>query len=152
MSAMASQINSPTIVFSTVYSGRDERKHQSSASLAFARGIHRWPVNSPHKGPVTRKMFPFDDVIMESTPVDRNIMFPCYTLISSLYCIQNIILAIPISNMPENYSNCRSLKWSSNQISSFYVVFHSIYEPPQWVTQSFHWYHIIALAIGQIQQ
>ena len=27
-------------------------------------GIHRWPVNSPHKGPVTRKMFPFDDVIM----------------------------------------------------------------------------------------
>ena len=28
------------------------------------RGIHRWPVNSPHKGPVTRKMFPFDDVIM----------------------------------------------------------------------------------------
>ena len=28
------------------------------------RGIHRSPVNSPHKGPVTRKMFPFDDVIM----------------------------------------------------------------------------------------
>ena len=28
------------------------------------RGIHRWPVNSPHKGPVTRKMFPLDDVIM----------------------------------------------------------------------------------------
>ena len=27
-------------------------------------GIHRWPVNSPHKGTVTRKMFPFDDVIM----------------------------------------------------------------------------------------
>ena len=33
-------------------------------SLAFMRGIHRWPVNSPHKGPVTRKMSPFDDVIM----------------------------------------------------------------------------------------
>ena len=46
------------------YSGADQRKHQSSASLAFVRGIHRWPVNSPHKGPVTRKMFPFDDVIM----------------------------------------------------------------------------------------
>ena len=41
-----------------------QRKHQSSASLAFVRWIHRWPVNSPHKGPVTRKMFPFDDVIM----------------------------------------------------------------------------------------
>ena len=44
--------------------GADQRKHQSSASLAFVRGIHRRPVNSPHKGPVTRKMFPFDDVIM----------------------------------------------------------------------------------------
>ena len=33
--------------------------------MAFVRGIHRWPVNSPHKGPVTRKMFPFDDVIMD---------------------------------------------------------------------------------------
>ena len=43
--------------------GFAQRKHQSSASLAFVRGIHRWPVDSPHKGPVTRKMFPFDDVI-----------------------------------------------------------------------------------------
>ena len=49
---------------STVYSGADHRKHQSSASLVFVRGIHRWAVNSPHKWPVTRKMFPFDDVIM----------------------------------------------------------------------------------------
>ena len=64
MGAMASQITSLTIVYSTVYSGADQRKHQSSASLAFVRGIHRWPVNSPHKWPVTRKMFPFDDVIM----------------------------------------------------------------------------------------
>ena len=39
-------------------------KHQSPASLAFVWGIHRGPVNSPHKWPVTRKMFPFDDVIM----------------------------------------------------------------------------------------
>ena len=46
-----------------VIQGADQRKHQSSASLAFVLGIHRWPVNSPHKGPVTRKMFPFDDVI-----------------------------------------------------------------------------------------
>ena len=55
MSAMASQITSLTIVYSIVYSGADQRKHQSSASLAFVRGIHRWPVNSQHKGPVTRK-------------------------------------------------------------------------------------------------
>ena len=43
---------------------RRSKRHQSSASLAFVRGIHRRPANSPHKGPVTRKMFPFDDVIM----------------------------------------------------------------------------------------
>ena len=64
MGTMASQITSLTIVYLIVHSGADQRKHQSSASLAFVRGIHRWPVNSPHKWPVTRKMFPFDDVIM----------------------------------------------------------------------------------------
>ena len=64
MSAMASRITSLTSVYSTVYSGVDQRKHQSSASLAFVGGIQRGPVNSPHKGPVTREMFPFDDVII----------------------------------------------------------------------------------------
>ena len=64
MSTMASQITSLMILYSTVYSGPDQRKHQSSASLAFVRGIHRSPVNSLQKGPVTRKMFPFGDVIM----------------------------------------------------------------------------------------
>ena len=64
ISAIASQITSLTIVYSTVYSGADQRKHQSSAPLALVRGIYRRPVDSPHKGPVARKMFPFDDVIM----------------------------------------------------------------------------------------
>ena len=64
MGAMASQIISHTIVYSTVYSVADQRKHQSSASLGFVRGIHRWPVNSPYKWPVARKMFSFDDVII----------------------------------------------------------------------------------------
>ena len=64
MGGIASQITSLTIVYSTVYSGADQSKHQSSASLAFVWGIHRGPVNSPHKWPVTRKMLPFDDVIM----------------------------------------------------------------------------------------
>ena len=64
MRTMASQITSLTIVYSTVYSGAHQIKYQSSASLAFVWGIHRWPVNSPHKWPVTRKIFPFDDVIM----------------------------------------------------------------------------------------
>ena len=66
MGVVASQITTLTIVYSTDYSDADQRKRQSSASLAFVRGIHRGPMNSPHKWPVTRKMFPFDDVIMVS--------------------------------------------------------------------------------------
>ena len=62
MSATASQITRPSIVCITVCSY--QRRYQSSASLAFVMGIHRWPVYSPHKGPVTQKMFPFDDIIM----------------------------------------------------------------------------------------
>ena len=54
---MVSQIISLTIVYSTFYSGTDQRKHQSSVSQAFVRGIHWSPVNSPHKGPVTQKCF-----------------------------------------------------------------------------------------------
>ena len=64
MGAMASQITSVSIVHSTVCSGTNKRKHQSSASLPFVRGIHQGPVNSPHKRPVTQKMSPFVYVIM----------------------------------------------------------------------------------------
>ena len=72
---MASQLTGLTIVYSTIYSGADQRKHQSSASLAFVRGIHRWPVNSLHKWPVTRKMFPSDDVIMIHHSGSESIFF-----------------------------------------------------------------------------
>ena len=64
MGAIKSQITSLTIVYCTVSSGADHRKHHSSASLTFVWGIHRWLVNSPSKWPVTRKMCPFDDVSM----------------------------------------------------------------------------------------
>ena len=70
MGAIASQITSLTSVYLTIYSGADQRKHQSSASLAFVRGIHRGPVNFAHKCPVSRKMIPFDDVIMWSIHQD----------------------------------------------------------------------------------
>ena len=76
MSSMASQITSITIVYSTVYSGTDQRKYQSSASLAFVWGIHRWSVNSPHTRPVTRKMFPFDNVIMKMHLKMSSAIFP----------------------------------------------------------------------------
>ena len=71
-SATASENTSLTIVYSTVYSGAHQRKHQSSASLAFVRGIHWWPVN---KGPVTRKMISFDDVIMISPQNGRHVTY-----------------------------------------------------------------------------
>ena len=79
MTAMASQITSLTIAYLIVYSGSDQRKHQSPAWLAFVRGIHRRPVNSPHKLPVMRKMIPFDDVIMlnkECENITRSILSP----------------------------------------------------------------------------
>ena len=64
MSAMAYQNYRRLDCFHNRFFRRRSKEHQSSASLAFARGIHRWPVISPHKGPVTRIFFPFDDVIM----------------------------------------------------------------------------------------
>ena len=65
MCAIVSQITSLTIVYSNVYSAADQRKHQSSASLAFVWGIHQWLVNSPHKWPVTWKMVPFNyDIVL----------------------------------------------------------------------------------------
>ena len=80
MGVVASQITSLMSVYSTVYSGTNQRKHQSSASLAFVRGIHPWPVNSPHKYTGTPKMLPFDDVIMNSHPVDMSVQIcPKYT-------------------------------------------------------------------------
>ena len=87
MSAMASQITSLSVVYSTIYSGADQRKHQSSMSLAFVREIHRWPVNSPHKGPVTQKMFPFDYVVMDpilacclsdNRPLSKSMLLFCW--------------------------------------------------------------------------
>ena len=74
MGSIASQITSLTIVYLSVYSGADQRKRQSSASMAFVRRIHRRPVNSPHKGPVTRKMFPFDGVMMDTGPDTEGVM------------------------------------------------------------------------------
>ena len=81
MGAIASQITSLTIA----YSDADQRKHQSSASLAFVRGIHRWPVNSPHKWQVTRKMFPFDDVIMAIGFSSATRLFLCWKNTHSKY-------------------------------------------------------------------
>ena len=100
MSAMASQITSLAIIYSTVYSGADQRKHQSSASLAFVRGIYRWPVNSPHKEPVMRKMFPFDDVILGHRaypmPMVHALWHLCFTCPLLLPILLKITSFVPI--------------------------------------------------------
>ena len=79
MGTIASQITSLTIVYSTVNSGADQRKHQRSALLAFVQGIHRGPVNSLHKGPVTRKMFHLMTSSCHSSPV-----------MVSMWCLQQL--------------------------------------------------------------
>ena len=77
MSVMAFQIVGVSIVYSIIYSGADQRKHQSSTSLAFVQGIHWWPLNSPHKWPVTWKMFPFDDVIIHMSVSEQCGLMTC---------------------------------------------------------------------------
>ena len=64
MGAVASQITGVSIIYSDVCSGAYQSKHQSATSLAFVLGIHKWLANSLHKGPLTRKIFRFDGIIM----------------------------------------------------------------------------------------
>ena len=96
MGAIASQITSLIIVYSNVYSDADQRKLESSTSLAFVRGIHRGPVNSPHKWPVTWKIFPFDDVIMifqgSKTDTDEEIPGAFITSSFVLHIIGHVLL------------------------------------------------------------
>ena len=105
MATMESHITSLTIVYSTIYSDADKRKHQSFASLAFVRGIHRWPVNSPHKRPVTRKMFPFDDVIMD---ISKHVEH-CFLSM----CIMRAALVMHICDTRP--------RWVSNKRKEYYI-------------------------------
>ena len=122
MGTIASQITSLTSVYSTVYSGADQSKHQSSASLAFVWGIHRGPVNSPHKWPVTRKMFPFDDVIMENVSLTHppvvngclkhaNLALQFWTGTSAMSHITSLIMTFWKSNY---YNYIMSGEYGSN--------------------------------------
>ena len=95
MSAMASQITSVSIVCSTVCLGAQQRKHQSSVSLAFVRGIHWWLVDSPHKGPVTRNIFPVADVFLLTQAGRRISRRPNEMYTRNIYerCGRNSIIA-----------------------------------------------------------
>ena len=131
MSRMASQITSLTIVYSTVYPGVDQRKHQSPASLPFVRGIHRRPVNSPHKCPVTRKLFPFDDVIT------NDVIMCCIFLIDGytpLICVTKASLWFGPSKIYRYHSRirgtsptlrqfCDTYDWKSTWAHQFLLIF-----------------------------
>ena len=108
MSALASQITSHTIVYSAVSSGTDQRKHESSSSLAFVQGIHRWSVNSPHKGPVTRKKLPWDDVIMVVSQFTRNIPGPAQHN-SGDHKILLKVQSMPLTSVTSPVTEIRSL-------------------------------------------
>ena len=115
MGTKASQITSRTIVYSTVYSDADQGKHQSSASLAFVQGIHRGPVNSPHKWPVTRKMFPFDDVIMHF----KNFGIPHhYTKWISREFISSKLVLFSPRDMPCQRNSCYKTQLTGEAILS----------------------------------
>ena len=103
---MASQITSLAIVYLTVYSGADRRKHQSSASLAFVQRNNRWPATSPHTWPVTQKMFPFHDVIMNDAS-----FFISTIAVFVVCCVQNmkvnkfeILLQCKMGNICTNFA------------------------------------------------
>ena len=88
MGVMASQIICVSMVYLIVCPGAVQRKHQSSASLAFVWGIRRWPVNFPHKGPLTPKVFPFDDVIMYNRDMYYTVYYSCSALKNYIRSIQ----------------------------------------------------------------
>ena len=107
MGTMASQITSFTIDYSTVYSGTDQRKHQSSTSLAFARGGGGGGGGGGGDSPVTSEfparmasiaeMFTFDDIIMRTPPYIYNAIHQAvYTKGCGINCIQQPILYLPL--------------------------------------------------------
>ena len=127
MGTTASQITRLTIVYSTIYSGADQRKHQGSASLAFVQGIHRSPVNSPHKGPVTRKMFPFHYVIVNGL---RSFSYLGSNLWNDLVNLDPAIAKIGFNELIEflkdwgpNTNDGFSYEW---HVSRIFVILHTI--------------------------
>ena len=130
MSTVASQITGVSIAYWTVCSGADQRKHQSSVSLAFVRGIHRRPENSPHKGSATRKMFPFDDVIMGCISLTKGphcgaLMFSL--LLVWMTCWVNRQIANGLRRCDDHVTSLSCCTWEQ---SNFWIFENLI--PSQW--------------------
>ena len=82
LTTVVSQITSVRVVYSIVYSDADQRKTSKLSVTGHCGGISPGPVNSPHKGPVTRKMFPFDDAIMKNQATSMDNANQIYILLN----------------------------------------------------------------------
>ena len=118
MGEMGHPIASRTIVYSTVYSGADQRKHQSSVSLAFVRGIYQRPVKSPQKCPVTRKMCLFsitiNKCVISFVLICKKLCvqmlrhkIPWYTYTDRFNVVNNLILSLSNSLRPNDAYMCQ---------------------------------------------
>ena len=138
MSTMGSQITSLTIVYSTVYSSAGQRKHEASASLAFVWGIHRSPVNSPHKGPIMRKIFSFDDVIMHShAPTNGDVwIIPSFRISGYAVCVAHVWCVI---------TNCGQYQWVIPFLSIALQAF-----PQETLSENFYSYYIFRLVLQNV--
>ena len=126
MTTVASQITSLPVVYSIVYSGADQRKHQGSASMALCAGNSPNPVNSPHKEPVTRKMVPFDDVIMGTCRVMSG-MISAST--SHYHDYQSGIMSAPFKSRTQNKNDDDKMisinqTWQLHKISHVFCPYH----------------------------
>ena len=144
MSAIACQITGVSIVCSNVCSGADQWKHQSSASLTFVSGIHRWPVGSTHKGPVTRITFPFDDAIISHKRIKHStdVRILWYKLcnqtdypISIFFMISQSLNVVKSMFRIPNLKTMRALWYSISEVwhlSRFYdtTAYHKIKQAP----------------------
>ena len=163
MCVMASQIS---IVYSKICSGTDQRKHQSSASLAYVRGIHRGPLNSPHKGPVTRKLFPFDDVITNTGAINID-------NISAIWrrCLPTNIAVVHIGHSfqesrpvrwgkptPQAHGGHRNINMSPNSNQTFllinrgFIMEFYLWEWPLCLTLDFRCFHKRFPIISEMQK
>ena len=153
MSTIASQITGVTIVYSTVCSGANQRKHQPSASLVLWGEIHRSPVEPPHKEPVTRKMFPFDGVIMSPRRREQRRSFNSYAIKQAITCYLSVVGegSWTSPNTRGTKSSCSKFhgvcmhqislhsRWNWKHTSGWLTSpirygYHSVYAPSQWET------------------
>ena len=133
MSAMASGITDVSVVCSPICSREDQRKHQSSASLAFIRGIHRWPVDSLYKWPPMRSCFHLMTLSWFSETA--KLVLRWFSIFSS----PNLFYEM-ISDFAESVKQLL-MKFQMRQIDVLPGTYHSIINPVTcWIISNVHQY------------